>query len=237
MVRQRQLIKEERTRIAIRNAFKSPVMERVIQGICMGVINIQVAKDALELFTPGVKLQPDNRIVRKRVEIMCKSTRCSNGRPSDRYEDRMCRRCQKWSWGNEGYYSYEMERPACIVSMFRSFEDFLTVPHLPLGLNHFRRVKGDHLRHAMLVQHNIRRKLLGMSTDHIFPTTGCFNGIRDAFIIRQRSVSVSRICRALAPLEPHTHVLYEIIRRIVPEDTSRVDIVRVAERVMQIYRN
>lgn len=223
---------------AIRNAFESPVLKRFIQGICMGLINVQVAKDASELFTPGVKLPRDERVVLKRVRIVCKKSECANSDNRAPYMNyNLCERCRKWSWGNEGYEAYEPEDPAYLVYMFRSFEDFLTVPHLPFGLKHFRRVKGNHLRHAMLVQHNIRRKLLGMSTDDIFPSIRCFEGIRDAFIVRQRSVSVSRICRALAPLDQHTLVLYEIIRRIVPAEASRFEIVQIVERVMQIYRN
>lgn len=237
MVRQLQTEKEKRAQTAMRNTFKSPVMERFIRGICTGEISIQVAKDASDLFTRGVKLPHDKRIMRKRVEIVCVSTQCSNGNPSDRFEDRLCNRCRSLSWGFEGSLSYEAQRPAYVVHMFRSFEDFLSIPHLPLGLKHFRRVKGVHLRHALLVQHNIRRKLLGMPTDHIFPLTYRFNEIRDAFIVRQRSVSVSRICRALAPLDPHTYVLYEIIRRVVPAEASRVEIVRIADQVMQLYRN
>lgn len=234
----RLLNRERRIRNAVLNAFKNPLLDEFIRGICTGLINVQVAKDVLDLFTPGVKLPRDKRIVCKRVLIICERGDCANSSNRTPYMNyNLCGRCRKWSWGNEGYNSYEPEDPAYIVYTFRSFEDFLTVPHLPLGLNHFRRVKGYHLRHALLVQHNIRRKLLGMSTDDIFPSTVCFNGIRDAFIVRQRSVSVSRICRALAPLDQHTLVLYEIIRRIVPAEASRFEIVQIVERVMQIYRN
>ena len=237
-----EVVKETR---ALKIAFETSTMKWLLRFVCMGAYAIQVATQLSEIFTPGVKMPPDKRIQPYRVRIKCKKRNCGNFHGPRNYENNdYCKHCKKWVWGewlvSDGDIDYIYYDPAYIVYKCPSLENALSLPHFPYIFVkqpklHFRRMRGYELKRTILLQHNIRLKLLGQPIQSYMPPEVVFNAVRDAFIVRQRTMAVSIICRGLVPLGMHTHVMYEIIVRLVPSDVTRYQIMNIICSIMDRY--
>ena len=107
----------------------------------------------------------------------------------------------------------------------------------PPEIDNYNNLIGEELIAAYNLQHNIKLLLLGKFKQPKIPCSWTeFIDIHNEFRQRQQTVHISRMCRALAPLHPHTLVLYEIFKRILPEKMTRLEIVSCIEKVMSIYR-
>lgn len=191
----------------------------------------KVALVASDLFTPGVKL-PQDSAVGFYINYVQNCKKCPT---YVRYYG-YCRHCQHLMNVSSQYINIVVCDPAYLTHQFVSLETFLGIPHLPLGLAHYRRVKGKHLVHALFLQHNIRRLLLGLGLRRrSFPPDAEWYSVLNEFVNRQRTTLVSRICRGLAPLGLHTHVIYQIVVSLVPPETTRTEIMRVVCAVIDYY--
>lgn len=104
-------------------------------------------------------------------------------------------------------------------------------------ISNYNGLVGEELIAAYNLQHNIKLLLLGKFKQPTIPASWQeFKEIHNEFIHRQQTVHISRMCRALAPLYPHSEVLYEIFKRILPEKMTRFEIMDRIEKAMTIYR-
>lgn len=153
---------------------------------------------------------------------------------------RMCKKCIRLikndpflETGDDPYPDPYIEK-----AQFKKIIFMVSRCFFPPFIDEYNGVDNEELIASYNLQHNLKLILLGEFKCPTIPDSwGTFIDIHNKFVKRQVTVQMSRMCRGLTFYNLHTNVLYEIFKRLLPENMTRNDIVMTIEKVMKNYRS